>query len=87
MPFIKLPASGHYSRMRTLGRAAAMLSAALALTACNRAEGVAKSPTPMVTVAHAVSGDTINWDRFTGRFEAVNHVELRPRVKIGRAHV
>jgi RND family efflux transporter MFP subunit len=57
-----------------------MLGVALVLTACNRAEGVAKPPTPTVTVARAVSGDTVDWDRFTGRFEAVNHVELRPRV-------
>ncbi len=80
MPSNKLSASGHYSLLRHHMGAAAMLSLALVLTACGRAEGVAKPPTPMVTVAHAISGDAVNWDSFTGRFEAVNHVELRPRV-------
>jgi RND family efflux transporter MFP subunit len=66
--------------MRMLRLAAVAAAAVLVLSACNRAEGVAKPPLPTVTVAHAVAGDAISWDRFTGRFEAVNHVELRPRV-------
>jgi RND family efflux transporter MFP subunit len=33
-----------------------------------------------VTVLQSVQGNAINWDEFTGRFEAVNRVELRPRV-------
>ena len=80
MPSNKLSLSRQYSPLRRLMGPAAILNVVLLLTACGRAEGIAKPPTPMVTVAHAVAGDAVNWDSFTGRFEAVNHVDLRPRV-------
>jgi RND family efflux transporter MFP subunit len=35
---------------------------------------------PQVTVAPAVERVVANWDEFTGHFEAVNSVEVRPRV-------
>jgi membrane fusion protein, multidrug efflux system len=35
---------------------------------------------PQVTVAPAVERVVADWDEFTGRFEAVNSVEVRPRV-------
>jgi RND family efflux transporter MFP subunit len=43
-------------------------------------------PAPAVTVAAAPDRDITDWDEFTGRFEAVDAVEIRPRVSgyIGR---
>ena len=55
----------------------------LTLAACSRAQSgspPAAPPAPAVTVATATTGDIRDWDDFTGRFEAVEHVELRPRV-------
>ena len=40
---------------------------------------VAVAPTP-VTVAPVISRDVIEWDEFSGRVEAVEFVEIRPRV-------
>ena len=37
-------------------------------------------PTPKVTVATPVQREVIEWDTFTGRLEAVETVEVRPRV-------
>jgi membrane fusion protein, multidrug efflux system len=37
-------------------------------------------PTPQVTVAPAIEKVVSDWDDFTGHFEAVNSVEVRPRV-------
>src|SRR6202008_1568145 len=37
-------------------------------------------PAPQVTVAPAIERTVADWDEFTGHFEAVNSVEVRPRV-------
>jgi RND family efflux transporter MFP subunit len=37
-------------------------------------------PAPSVTVAHPLSETVPHWDEFTGRFVAVQRVEVRPRV-------
>ncbi|HMI44168.1 MAG TPA: efflux RND transporter periplasmic adaptor subunit, partial [Gemmatimonadaceae bacterium] len=46
--------------------------------------GCRKDPPPMqapqVTVAPAIERVVADWDEFTGHFEAVNAVEVRPRV-------
>src|SRR3982074_2945246 len=46
--------------------------------------GCGKAPPPMqapqVTVAPAIERVVADWDEFTGHFEAVNSVEVRPRV-------
>jgi RND family efflux transporter MFP subunit len=44
------------------------------------AEAQAAPPAPQVTVAAAISRKITESDEFTGRFEAVERVELRPRV-------
>jgi RND family efflux transporter MFP subunit len=56
---------------------------ALLLSACARneaAESKAAAPLPQVTVAQALSRKVTEFDEFTGRFEAVERVEVRPRV-------
>jgi len=56
--------------------------AALLLSACARNEAAvpAAMPLPQVTVAQAISRKVTEFDEFTGRFEAVERVEVRPRV-------
>ena len=58
-------------------------AAALAVSGCARneaAEQKAGPPLPQVTVAAAISRQVTEFDEFTGRFEAVERVEVRPRV-------
>jgi RND family efflux transporter MFP subunit len=53
------------------------------LTGCTRGESatpVAAAPAPAVSVATVVSRQISDFDEFTGRFEAVERVEIRPRV-------
>src|SRR5579864_77522 len=62
---------------------AAVSIIALALSACARneaAEAHAAPLAPQVTVASAISRKVTESDEFTGRFEAVERVEIRPRV-------
>jgi RND family efflux transporter MFP subunit len=62
---------------------AAVTAAALILTACSRdqaAERAAAPPPPQVPVAHAIARTVTDAETFTGRFEAVHHVDVRPRV-------
>ncbi|HYC09555.1 MAG TPA: efflux RND transporter periplasmic adaptor subunit [Steroidobacteraceae bacterium] len=63
---------------------AAATTAALLVSACGRNEAAqpqaASAPAPQVTVAAAISRKVTEFDEFTGRFEAVERVEIRPRV-------
>jgi RND family efflux transporter MFP subunit len=77
------------SRHRWLNRAIVPLCAltgALALQACdrpqaqNKAESKAAAPLPVVTTSRPLVSDVIEWDEYTGRFEAVASVEIRARV-------
>jgi RND family efflux transporter MFP subunit len=52
--------------------------ALIAVLAEARAQG--GPPAPAVVVATPVSKRIVQWDEFTGRFEAVQRVEVRPRV-------
>jgi membrane fusion protein, multidrug efflux system len=54
---------------------------AVALSACSEkpAPQAAAAPPP-VTVAQPVKRTVTDWDEFTGRFEAVEEVQVRPRV-------
>jgi RND family efflux transporter MFP subunit len=61
----------------------AAVSASVVLSGCSRneaAESKAAPPLPQVTVAAALSRKVTDFDEFTGRFEAVERVEVRPRV-------
>jgi RND family efflux transporter MFP subunit len=46
----------------------------------NTAAQQAPPPPPQVTVAHVLSREVTEWDEFTGRLQAVDTVEVRPRV-------
>ena len=54
-------------------------TAVLALAACSKG-GPPPRPTPQVTVAVPLQRDVVDWDEYVGRFEAIQDVELRPRV-------
>ncbi|WP_020651261.1 efflux RND transporter periplasmic adaptor subunit [Solimonas variicoloris] len=61
---------------------ALLVLAAAGLSGCSAqdASAAAAPPAPEVTVRAVVQQQIVDWDRYTGRFEAVEHVELRPRV-------
>ena len=68
---------------------AAVLMVAIGLSACGKKEagaGGAGGPggpgggAPPVTVATPLVKPIVDWDEYSGRFEAVNSVEVRPRV-------
>jgi len=57
------------------------LVAALGLSGCrSEATPSAQAPAPQVSVASALERNVTEWDEFTGRLEAVESVEVRPRV-------
>ena len=58
-----------------------ILIAALALTGCgDKPPAPAAAAAPPVTVAQPVKRTVTDWDEFTGRFEAVEEVQVRARV-------
>ncbi|HEX6827814.1 MAG TPA: efflux RND transporter periplasmic adaptor subunit [Burkholderiales bacterium] len=61
--------------------AAVALLAAVFLGACSKAEPqMAPPPPPAVSVAEVIGRDVAEWDEFSGRLEAVERVDIRPRV-------
>jgi len=60
-------------------RALAPLAAALALSSCRQAPP-ATPPPPKVKVVQPVAREITEWDEFTARLDAVDSVEVRPRV-------
>lgn len=69
-------------------RSTVLLFGLLVLASCGKKDdgkntpppGAPGGPTPEVTVAHPLVKPIVDWDDYTGRFEAINSVELRPRV-------
>ncbi|MFT4045587.1 MAG: efflux RND transporter periplasmic adaptor subunit [Solimonas sp.] len=60
---------------------ALLVLAAIGLSGCQSQADTAPAPAaPEVTVRVAVQQQIVDWDHYTGRFEAVERVELRPRV-------
>ncbi|MFC7397275.1 efflux RND transporter periplasmic adaptor subunit [Chelatococcus sp. GCM10030263] len=54
---------------------------AFALAGCNeKAQSQVAPPPPTVTVAQPVKRTVTDWDEFTGRFEAIEEVQVRARV-------
>ncbi|KAF1072276.1 MAG: Efflux pump periplasmic linker BepF [Pseudomonas citronellolis] len=57
------------------------LAAVLVLSACGKTQESAQTaPAPQVSVAEVIEQPVNEWDEFTGRLEAPESVELRPRV-------
>ena len=76
--------SSTFSRARSAslrihaGGWAAAATFVLSASACSK--NAPQMPAPQVTVAAAIERTVSDWDEFTGHFEAVNSVEVRPRV-------
>ena len=73
----------NFNRMIMVKKLAVFLGALLCATGCGKRVGqeqVPQMPPPKVTVAPAAEMKIIEWEEFTGRTEAVETVEVRPRV-------
>lgn len=68
------------ARLASAAAVIMMAGAPLALWGCGAAKGPPPPPPPSVTVAHPLSHRIVDWDDYTGRFEALKRVELHPRV-------
>ena len=68
-------------RYSPLGLASFGLAFAFMLSACSdKPQQQAAAPAPPVTVAQPTKRTVTDWDEFTGRFEAVEEVQVRARV-------
>jgi membrane fusion protein, multidrug efflux system len=66
-----------------LGLLIALATSALALAGCGdkpQQQAAAAAPPPAVTVAQPTKRTVTDWDEFTGRFEAIEEVQVRARV-------
>ena len=73
----------HSARLPAIARLAAVAAPlmALGLSACGPSQNQqAAAPPPYVTVAHPVKRTVTDWDEFSGRFDAVEQVQVRARV-------
>jgi RND family efflux transporter MFP subunit len=78
---IDMPRSRTSAVTTTLAVSGALLAALIGLSGCgNDATATAQVPAPQVSVASALEREVTQWDEFTGRVEAVESVEIRPRV-------
>lgn len=66
--------------MRRLKIVAASAMIAAALYGCAKTEAAGPPPPAPVTVANPLSERIVDWDDFTGRFEATQSVDVRARV-------
>lgn len=68
-------------RINTLTAQTVAVCAGLILVGCGKSGGGAQTaPPPQVTVAQVIQKRVKDWDEFTGRLQAVETVEIRPRV-------
>ncbi len=78
-----MPKTTIKTTIKTSARNLCALVALIALTGCpaeTQEQQAAAPPPPPVTVAKPVVKDIMEWDDFTGRFEAVEDVNIRARV-------
>lgn len=66
--------------MRAPAAIAALLAVALAVTGCAKKKAEPPPPPPIVSVATPLVSSVTDWDDFVGHFEAVDTVQVRPRV-------
>jgi multidrug efflux system membrane fusion protein len=69
-----------HQRGRIPGRIAWLIAASMALLSCNKQAPAPESQPPPVTTAKPTQKQIIEWDFYTGRTEAVESVNITPRV-------
>ncbi|MCZ8166400.1 efflux RND transporter periplasmic adaptor subunit [Silanimonas sp.] len=74
------PHAAFAPRPALAGRLALAGALALALAACGGGGGGMQMPPTEVNVAPVVAKSVAQWDEFTGRIEAIESAEIRPRV-------
>lgn len=74
------PTSTRITRRLTLAGVSLLAAAVLAACSGGHAEEAGAPPPPQVTAAPVLIKPVSQWDDFSGRVEAVQSVELRPRV-------
>jgi RND family efflux transporter MFP subunit len=68
-------------RLGKIALACAAIGLAVSVSGCRKSgDGAAAPPPQQVTVAQVLERRVKDWDEFTGRFQAVESVEIRPRV-------
>ncbi len=67
-------------RGRATGSVVLIFAASLALSGCNKPAPAPESQPPPVTIAKPIQKNIIDWDYYTGRTEAVENVNITPRV-------
>src|SRR5580704_16777046 len=65
---------------RPLGNIVLFLATSIALLSCNKQAPAPESKPPPVTTAKPVQKQIVEWDYYTGRTEAVESVNVTPRV-------
>jgi RND family efflux transporter MFP subunit len=69
-----------HQRGSTLGHIALLWAASIALFSCSKQAPAPESPPPPVTIAKPVQKEIVEWDYYTGRTDAVENVNITPRV-------
>jgi multidrug efflux system membrane fusion protein len=69
-----------HQRARALGGFVLLFATGLGLLSCNRQAPPPESQPPPVTIAKPIQKEIVEWDYFTGRTEAVESVNITPRV-------
>jgi len=68
-------------RMRSTAPFGALMALSLLIAGCGaKAQAPAAAPAPQVTTAEVIVRQLRPWDEFTGRLEAIDTVQVRPRV-------
>lgn len=75
----KWPGTIDMTRFADHARLTLLAAALAAMSACSKS-AAPPPPTPQVTTALPLQRDVVDWDEYVGRFEAIQDVELRPRV-------
>jgi multidrug efflux system membrane fusion protein len=77
----RLARARHPNTLSSVGCASLALLLAFTLSGCgNQPQQQAAPPPPSVTVAQPTKRTVTDWDEFTGRFEAMEQVQVRARV-------
>jgi multidrug efflux pump subunit AcrA (membrane-fusion protein) len=62
------------------GKIILLLAAIAGLSSCQKQEAIQEAPPPPVTIAKPIRKEIVEWDEFTARTDAVDNVNITPRV-------